>query len=256
MEYAICRVPAAPVRKDPAHRSEMVNQLLFGETMLVMEEKDEWLRIVSTLDSYEGWVTFHMVEPAGSELAGKPARFVASGLVNKIEGGEFPIHIPLGSSLPGFNEISKELWKPEFRFHGTYEDTSIVFPDKIIPKAKSWMYAPYLWGGKTFMGTDCSGFVQTVFRTCGFLLKRDAWQQEEQGTKVELGEAKEGDVAFFHNQHGRVIHVGIIISPAEIIHASGRVRTDRLDSKGIFNKELGKYTHELHSVKRMTGSGE
>jgi hypothetical protein len=250
MDYGICIVPAAPVRKEPSHRSEMVNQLLFGETIQVFEKKDEWFRIVSTFDQYEGWVTFHLIELI-SNFPEHSSRFVSSDLVSEIITATHPIHIPAGSSLTGFDKVSRKLWKPEFRFEGRYSDASLPIAEQIVPTAFQWLNAPYLWGGKTLMGTDCSGFVQTVFKICVFTLQRDAWQQQQQGTSV-TEDTRAGDVAFFHNEHGRVIHVGIIISHNRIIHASGKVRIDELDTKGILNHELKKYTHHLHSVKRMS----
>jgi len=255
MDFAICRVPAAPVRKEPAHRSEMVNQLLFGETMSVLEEKGEWLKIVSTGDGYEGWVTFHLIEEVSSHLAGQSARYVSSQLVSSITSDSGTIHIPAGSFLTGFDKKSAKLWNSEYQFKGDFADTSLPVPEKVDAIARQWLNAPYLWGGKTLMGIDCSGFVQTVFRICGFHLKRDAWQQEQQGTPVS-GEAMKGDVAFFHNEQGRVIHVGILISPHQIIHASGKVRIDEFNATGILNNELKKYTHHLHSVRRMAASGK
>ena len=255
MNFAICRVPAAPVRREPSHRSEMVNQLLFGETMEVLEENGAWLKIISTCDRYEGWVTFHLVEPANSHLAENPARYVSSQLVSNITSGSGNFLIPGGSFLAEFDEKSGKLWNAEFQFKGDYADASAARPEKLISVARQWINVPYLWGGKTLMGIDCSGFVQTVFRICGIHLKRDAWQQEEQGTLV-TGEALEGDVAFFHNDQGRVVHVGILVSPHQIIHASGKVRIDELNETGIQNNELKKLTHHLHSIKRMTVSGK
>lgn len=255
MDFAICRVPAAPVRKEPAHRSEMVNQLLFGETMKVLEQKDEWFKIMSISDSYEGWVTFHLIEQISRQLAEQPIRYVSSQLVSDITHDSGNIHIPGGSFLTGFDEKTGKLWNEEFLFRGNYSDTTVSKTEKVVSTARQWLHAPYLWGGKTLMGIDCSGFVQTAFRICGVLLKRDAWQQEQQGTTV-MGETKEGDVAFFHNDKGRVIHVGILISSNQIIHASGKVRIDAFDSKGIMNNELEKYSHHLHSVKRMVSSGK
>lgn len=124
--------------------------------------------------------------------------------------------------------------------------------EELLETAKKWLNAPYLWGGKTFMGVDCSGFVQTVFKVHGIRLSRDAWQQAKEGESVEkLVFAKTGDVPFFNNPEGRITHVGILLNPNQIIHSSGNVRIDKIDEEGIINMQTGKRTHQLHSMKRF-----
>jgi hypothetical protein len=255
MRYAICTVPAAPVRKEDAHRSEMVNQLLFGETMEVVEERGEWLRIRSLYDEYEGWLTHHLVTDAGGEIAKAPLAYVTEGLINTVRFKDQLMIVPMGSGLPAFSEQTGSFWNGEFT--GPYRRTSDSFETKdIIETAEEWLNVPYLWGGKTLMGVDCSGFVQTVFKLYGLQLKRDAYLQVEQGKSVDRSDIATGDLAFFHNEKGRVTHVGIMINADQIIHASGKVRIDSLDEKGIWNREQGKRTHELHSVRRITMSNE
>ena len=252
MEYAICVVAAAPVRKEPNHRSEMVNQLLFGETMLVLEEKDEWFKIRSTYDDYEGWLTYHLIAPVDKQFAEADQYFIASLLTNPVTLPDQLINAPMGAILTGFDEETRLLWDAKYKYHGTYRGMKKPFNSELLKKTiYQWINAPYLWGGKTFMGVDCSGFVQTVYKLLGIKLKRDAWQQAEQGHAVSLETSKEGDLAFFHNESGRVIHVGIVLENKQIAHASGKVRIDRLDEKGILNVETGKKTHHLHSIARV-----
>jgi len=117
---------------------------------------------------------------------------------------------------------------------------------------KSYMNAPYLWGGKTPFGIDCSGFAQQIFKLCGYKLKRDAHQQYLQGSVVKnFEEAQPGDLAFFENEKNMITHVGILIEDQYIIHASGYVRKDKLDEKGIMNEESSTYTHKLVGFKRI-----
>jgi hypothetical protein len=252
MQYAICTVAAAPVRKEPSHRSEMINQLLFGETMQVLEEKEEWFKIRSLYDDYEGWLTHHLISALDERVAKADASYIASGLLNPITVPDQIINAPMGSALVGFDEETRSLWNEAYKYGGTYRDIRKPFDLDLLERTvNAWINAPYLWGGKTFMGVDCSGFVQTVFKVLGIHLKRDAYQQAEQGSRVEsLSNAKAGDVAFFQNENGRVTHVGIMLDVDHIIHASGKVRIDRLDEQGIVNTENGKRTHSLHSMKR------
>ena len=253
MSYALCNVPAAPVRIEPAHRTEMVNQLLFGETMEVLEEKEEWIRIRSLYDQYEGWLTYHLITAIDETLAKKPVQFVATGLVNPVTLPDQLINIPMGASLTGFDEETRLLWDEQYKYHGTYRDMDAPFDvEQMVRTAHTWLSAPYLWGGKTFMGVDCSGFVQTVFKAGGIVLPRDAWQQAEKGMEVNsLTEVKPGDLAFFQNEKQRVTHVGILLGSHEIIHASGRVRIDQIDHLGIMNRDNRKRTHALHSIRRV-----
>jgi hypothetical protein len=252
MKHALCTVAAAPLRKEPSHRSEMTNQLLFGEAMEVLEIKEEWINVRTAYDSYEGWLTHHLVTEVESTIGTGEERFVATGLVNPVTLPDQLINAPMGSFLPGYNEETRLLWDEQYKYHGTYRSMDAPLDlDLLWRTAHSWINAPYLWGGKTFMGVDCSGFVQTVYKVLGIRLLRDAYQQAEQGAAVATpGEALTGDLAFFHNEKGRVTHVGIVLQNDTIIHAAGKVRVDRLTEEGIINREHGRKTHPLHSIRR------
>jgi hypothetical protein len=231
----------------------MVTQLLFGDPREVLEEKEEWIRIRSLYDQYEGWLTYHLITAIDETLAKKPVQFVATGLVNPVTLPDQLINIPMGASLTGFDEETRLLWDEQYKYHGTYRDMNAPFDvEQMVRTAHTWLSAPYLWGGKTFMGVDCSGFVQTVFKAGGIVLPRDAWQQAEKGMEVNsLTEVKPGDLAFFQNEKQRVTHVGILLGSHEIIHASGRVRIDQIDHLGIMNRKTRKRTHALHSIRRV-----
>ncbi len=252
-KYAICTVAAAAIRKEPSHRSEMTSQLLFGETAELLEEKEEWRKIKCTYDGYEGWLTYHLIENIDEKFVASTSPFVSTGLLNPATLPDQLVNLPMGSSLTGFDEETRLLWDDKHKYHGTYRNTAVPGTDDLLwHTIQPWMNAPYLWGGRTFMGVDCSGFVQTVFKVLGVPLQRDAYQQAAQGLPVENVElAITGDVAFFNNENGRITHVGIVLNGDKIIHASGKVRVDTLTEKGIFVKETGEQSHQLHSIRRM-----
>jgi gamma-D-glutamyl-L-lysine dipeptidyl-peptidase len=251
MEQAICTVAAAPMRTEPSHRVEMSNQLLFGETMKVLEEKDEWFRVITDHDQYEGWITHHMVEIDGT-VANSDNYFITTGIVNPLSFGQQIMNLPMGCFLTGLNEASGLLWNSNYQYHGSYRHNLEPHDEDLFFRTtQAWLHAPYLWGGRTFMGVDCSGFAQTVFKVLGLKLPRDAWQQALEGEKVSaVEEIQRGDLAFFHNEKGRVSHVGIMLDKSLIIHASGKVRVDELDAQGITNSINGKRTHQLNSIRR------
>lgn len=221
-----------PMRKEPSDKSEMVNQALFGESCTIIDENEKWYLVELSHDNYQGWVDKKQVaigEPS-------PYKYIETQLITSTTFQNTPIHITAGAYSP---TVTNNKW------------TSVI--DAALPFLKS----PYLWGGRSCLGIDCSGFTQIAFRLAGKKLLRDAYQQAEQGELVSfLDEAQSGDLAFFDNADGRVTHVGIIISGdngsfKSIIHASGEVRIDDLDNEGIYNKSLEKYTHRLRTIRRV-----
>ncbi|MDB5226798.1 MAG: ykfC [Bacteroidota bacterium] len=219
-----------PMRREPSDKAEMVNQLLYGEIFDVVEKLEKWSRIKLHHDQYEGWIDNKQY----SEISSNKRQQIYT--VNKLFVKHEKMILPMGS----FIQNSK------FIIHNS--DTSL------LQTAKLFLGVPYLWGGRTFMGIDCSGFTQVVFRNHGIRLLRDTYQQETQGKKIKFDQLMTGDLAFFRNAEGRVIHVGIIIcekNTKNIIHASGKVRIDVFDEEGIYNEETKSYSHRLHSIKRV-----
>ena len=252
MKYYICSVPAAPVRKKASHKTEMINQLLFGETMELVKKKKNWLRIRSTIDHYEGWIRSNQVEET-NETDVPDNAWVAADLFNTVIMGEEKMYIPVGSSLPGYNEQAGQFGKNKYRSSGNCFSRKTIKPDEhyIQQLTQPWVNAPYLWGGRTPLGVDCSGFVQVIFKMLGIDIKRDAWQQAKQGQVIKkLSDAKCGDLAFFNDKE-EIVHVGILLSNSLIIHASGKVRVDNIDKKGIKNSDTGKRTHRLKTIRRF-----
>ena len=254
MEYAVVIVPAAPVRRKPNHRREMVNQLLFGEAVKILKEKGSlWVKVRSLHDNYEGWMTRTLLQEVTEATANNSFAFVAADLLNVITVKDIKTIIPQGSTLPGFENGSGKIGDIEYLLATGYRKRDKVAPsgEVIEMQAMQWLNAPYLWGGRTILGVDCSGFVQVNFKMVGIDLPRDAWQQAQEGEPVKkLKDAVKGDLAFFDDKD-EIVHVGILLGPDKIIHASGKVRIDNIDKKGIINSDTGKRTHTLEAIRRV-----
>jgi hypothetical protein len=252
MEYGICNLAVIPVRAEPNERSEQVSQLLFGEAFEIMEWADNWARIITSFDNYPGWIgrlQFTMLgHMAYRQLKQKPPRLTHGAVTQAWKVADNSIlYLPAGSSLSFLKGTACHIGNEKFEIIG---DTGRN--NQLDEVAKSFLNAPYLWGGRTHFGIDCSGFTQAVFRLQGVDLERDAGLQAEQGKIVNsLDKAKLGDLAFFNNAEDKITHVGIMLNKENIIHASGKVKIDAIDNKGIYSEELKRYTHNLKIIKRF-----
>lgn len=253
MAFVICIVPAAPLRKEDAHRSEMISQLLFGELAEVLEETKSFTKIRCAYDGYEGWCQSNQLAAIEETKANTFSKEITPDWDTRISINDQPMHIPLGSST-GFLKDGQAVIQ---KFHMIYKgnsfdpETAVISADAIKAKALQYLNTPYLWGGRSVYGIDCSGFVQQVFRYFNIVLPRDAYQQAGEGEPVGfLQEAQCGDLAYFDNEEGRITHVGILFNQDTIIHASGKVRIDKIDTMGIVNGDTGERTHKLRLIKR------
>lgn len=254
MDYAACVVPAAPVRKKATHKCEMVNQLLFGETMEVLKIKNgEWLKVRSLHDKYTGWIRMNMVEPVEESFAKGYNEWVVGELINTLHQGDRQMNVSVASSLLGYADGEGKFGNFEYQFWDTCyrRNDAIPQPELVKQLVHVWLNAPYMWGGRTPLGVDCSGFTQVIFKMMGIDLWRDAYLQAEQGIKIHsLSDVQYGDLAFFIDRKARIEHVGIILNDQEIIHSSGKVRIDNVDAEGIVNTDTGKLTHRLKTIRR------
>jgi gamma-D-glutamyl-L-lysine dipeptidyl-peptidase len=249
--YFHCTVPVAPVRSEPLHRSEMVTQLLFGEAVeLVETAAGGWAKVTSNYDGYIGWITQSHISTIPTV---QPLPYtLASQYINTVKVNGQPMQVPYGSHIPT-DALALNTSRLTWDFSPAL--TAVQHPaafGEVVPIAHLYLNTPYLWGGKTVWGTDCSGLVQQVYKWVGLHLPRDAWQQAEKGTPLDfLLQAQPGDLAFFDNAEGRIIHTGILLNSHTILHASGKVRIDSIDTEGIVNSDTGARTHHLRTIKRM-----
>ncbi len=254
IKYGISELAVISVRKEADEKSEMLTHILFGETFQILEEGPKWCYIKITYDEYEGWVNTNTITELSEQLFNQintSTSLVTSYFSNIIiNEKKEKIVIPFGSTLPNYDSKNNS-----FKINGTYfleTIQSINEKPNIIELSQVLLNAPYLWGGKNPFGIDCSGLVQILFKIMGKKLPRDAKQQIKVGHTINFNsDTIPGDLAFFDDNEGNIIHVGIILNKNNIIHASGKVRIDKLDQQGIFNEETSTYTHKLRIIKRI-----
>ncbi len=255
---AICPLSQIPVRSEPSDRSEMVTQILFGETFSILEERGNWSLIRIHFDNYEGWIDSKQLLNITEEFIEKANNSSIHIITDKTaecyckEDSTFLI-LGKGCHLPLFSANIFHLGNKAYTTIGKNKAIPKKYSaSKIVATAMDYLNVPYLWGGRSIMGVDCSGLVQIVYHMCGLSLPRDSSQQAQKGEVIDfIDEARPGDLAFFDNPAGEIIHVGIIIGPGKILHASGHVKIDTIDHNGIFSSESGSYTHSLRILKRF-----
>jgi len=255
MKYGIAVLSVIAVRKEMSHRSELISQLLFGETYEILQKQGNWLSIKCSYDGYEGWIDenqhYELNEREFLSISATDPG-IALEMVNSAVSSTHSVPILAGSSLPFFDGMNFRIAKEKFIYNGQAIQSDAKNATIFERIALRYINAPYLWGGRSPFGIDCSGFSQLVFKFVGVPLLRDAWQQAGQGSLINfIEEAQPGDLAFFGNDEGRIIHVGIILKDNRIIHASAKVRIDKLDHFGIYNAEQKKYSHSLKIIKRI-----
>lgn len=237
MNKGICVVTVAPVRAESSDRAEIVTEILFGESADILEVQKNWTKIKMHYDGYEGWMDTKQIKPVTEEfLTNRKVTLITEDFSSVITNDGKTL-LSIGSEVD-FPAVASR------RSHDVRESIALT--------AKEFLNVPYLWGGKSFFAVDCSGFTQLVYKVHDIKLPRDAYQQAEKGRALDfVEESQPGDLAFFDNSEGKIIHVGIMLDNQRIIHASGKVRIDTLDSTGIFNKELNKHTHKLRVIKSI-----
>lgn len=257
LDFGVCRLSIVSVRKDPQDVSEQITQLLFGDHYEVVEKTidSKWLKIRIYFDQYTGWIDAKQHQPITKEYfnyINNSEYKITTDITSTLLFNKSQLTVLLGSIIP---ISTAELFKMEeqFAFNGETKNLGQKREFEYVKTiAQKYLNAPYLWGGKSPFGIDCSGFTQVVYKIAGYHLLRDAWQQSTQGKPIgKITEAKPGDLAFFLNKDGKIIHTGIFLGGDKIIHASGKVRIDTLTYEGIINQETKTLTHNLSHFRRI-----
>ncbi len=255
MPFGICNLSIVPLRLEPTDTSEMVNQVVFGEHFEVLEKTKKWSKIRLAFDNYEGFIDNKQYEGISDKdyqdlsletknYAGELIDFITDNNNNLTT-------IPLGAKLPFLRGNNIQINSTSYLYEGKVYNQQLP-KSAIVETAFLFLNVPYLWGGKSPFGIDCSGFTQTVYKLCGYSLLRDAKEQATQGEVLSfIEESEPGDLAFFDNEEGIITHVGIIMNDYNIIHAHGKVRIDKLDHSGIYNVDTNQHSHKLRVIKRF-----
>ena len=255
MNKGIVNQSLVAVRREPSESSEMINQLLFGETFTIIENYNSWLRIISSNDSYEGWLDSKLTGFIPDEMTSKHNTSKTSNtlFLAKLIGSNYPIRLCPGSSIYGHENGYFIAGGNSYQcLENPFTNPKENINEELVRIAKQFVNSPYLWGGRSPYGIDCSGLTQIVFKILGINIPRDAGQQVKKGETVDfITMVQPGDLAFFDNEEEIITHVGIIIDNGKILHSSGYVKIESLDHQGIFNLETQKYSHKLRVIKRI-----
>jgi hypothetical protein len=257
LAYAICNVSVMPLRTEPGHRAEQCSQLLFGERAEIIEvNSNDWAYIQCAWDGYRGWCKISQMALVPKKEYIKEVKYLAASNNDKLVFSESKMWLPLGCDLR-----MKSVIKMSEKDAGVFKGKKSAIKElelnceNLKNAAYRFLHAPYQWGGRSIAGIDCSGLMQMAFKLCNHTLPRDADQQANEGQLVDfLPNAQCGDLAFFDNKEGKIIHVGLLLDNQTIIHATdaaGRVVVDKIDQGGIISVSLRKRTHNLRLVRRI-----
>lgn len=244
----LAAVPIVPVRREPSDRAEQITQWLFEEPLELLEAREKWSLLRSKLDGYEGWADNKQIKPAREDFEGH-VHYVTSPFT-QLAGKSDAWWVPHGTRL--LIDVNGYTQGGFFADNGQCSPVLPANAGSLEAHGRHYLGTSYLWGGRSIWGIDCSGLMQQLYRLHNIELPRDAYQQATVGETVNLiGEAKAGDLAFFDNEEGRIIHVGMVLPEGKILHASGQVRIDQLDHFGIYNHDTQRYSHQLRLITRV-----
>ena len=257
--FTIINTPLVALYAEPEAGSTTLSQLLFGEQIEIIEKQDEWLFVKNLQDESSGWIHRFAINPRlfvdkkadTSQFAINKSPAMICFKTSSVE----KITLPGGSLIPPVNNDKFELLGEIYQIAQYLPGASKAKNGALVVElAQEYINAPYLQGGKTLFGIDSDGLVQLSYAMMGISLPRFAAEQVEAGEVVDfLTEVEAGDLAFFENEEGEIIHCGILINSHQIIHASGYVKKEIVDAQGIISSATGEYSHKLRVIKRVIG---
>lgn len=236
-----CIVSIANIMLEATHKSERVSQLLYNDRVEVLgPESGNWIPIKSAYNGTLGWVlNGQFIEIDEIEFNLKP----------------FSVYLPSQIEHSNWNQIPGTLFYSQDHTQSTQLHLVGNKIQDIEAILQMYMNSPYMWGGITPQGIDCSGLSKMLYRYLGIPLACYAAEQFNQGEILDfIQNAVCGDLAFFENEDHEITHVGILVNSSEIIHAtekSGYVVRDFIDQEGIISKKTGERTHKLRLIKRI-----
>jgi gamma-D-glutamyl-L-lysine dipeptidyl-peptidase len=252
METYICENVFVPLRSGPSHKSEMLSQVLFGESYKIIDQAGKWIKIETQFDNYHGWIDLDHLQHTIFINIGKSYVLNRSLLCHKNDKTKLVLEPGCEIYNPDFNAKTFSIGESVFSTPDDFSNLYVSTTESLSDTALRFINSPYIWGGRVPSGIDCSGLTQLVYKIHGTSIPRDSWQQAENGQTISfINETKPGDLVFFDNERGKISHVGMIFSEGLVIHASGRVRIDTIDHQGIYKPEIGGYSHRLRIIKRI-----
>jgi len=243
MQKGTCLISYVPLRSEPRSGAEMVSSILFGESYSIIDTNEDWIKIKMDVDGYEGWMSI------GSYAEFRDYQNVSDALILEASSAFQKLLIPCGAQLP--NEDTFEIDGAQYTIIKKLK-TSHHLPLKLrlLKTVQNFLNTPYLWGGRSFMGIDCSGLMQVTFKANGINISRDTSQQINEGAAVEFGQHQACDLVFF-SKPGKtnVSHVGMVIDEKTVIHSSSKVQLSELTKEGLIMH--GELAYSTICIKRI-----
>lgn len=260
MILGITTAGIVPLRREKSERSVLASQALFGEMVEVLREEGRWCRVRMLHDGTEGWMRkdgFVGVDEEFVRCSMDGVPFVTRDMFSIVmrDGDWVGQLVPAGSVLPLYERTTGcfRVGDDTYRLVGSLPVVGTGNARESIARYALMYYnAPYVTGGRSPRGIDNTGLVQMAYRLAGVCVPRQLASLAAGGQTLSfLEEALPGDVVLFGDESGAVTHAGLLWEAGRVIHASGRVRVDKIDHHGIFNETTKRYTHALKLIKRF-----